>query len=104
MKLNSVPGNPLYSNLKVNRARKAVPKEVRRVQQGQVTRQAAENAGQNTKKVAFSAKAEKILSANEKAEIQKKFPGGEAHSVAYSRRGKMTTRQIGLGQKIDLKG
>ncbi len=104
MKLNSVPGNPLYSNPKVNRARKLVPKEVRRFHKGQAAPQVRKNVEAGKKDVAFSAKAEKILSAQEKVEIRKQFPAAEAQPVAYSRRGKMSAKPIGLGRKIDLKG
>ncbi len=105
MKLNSVPNNPLYANPKVARARKLIPKDVQNVQKAQQgAAQPARVPGNNPSKAAFSAQAEKILNAKEKSAIQKQFPNTSAEPIAYSRRGKMTVRNVTLGQKIDRKG
>ena len=105
MKLNSVPTHPLYANPRVARTRKLVPKDVQKVQKAQQgAAKKTPAASKNPAKVAFSVQAEKILTAKEKDAIQKQFPNSGTEPIAYSRRGKMTVRNVSLGQKIDRKG
>ncbi len=104
MKLNSIQKNPLYSNPRVNRTRKLIPKDVEKAQRSGFSNQIASAKRENPPKIAFSAVAEKVLSAGEKNEIQKQFPSTESSPVAYSRRGKMAAKTVALGRKIDLKG
>ncbi len=104
MKLNSISNNPLYQNPKVQKSGRVVPKEVQKPGFGNNLKTAAAKPTQKSEKNVFSPQAEKILSVQEKVEIQGKFKAHFRQEVGYSRAGRVKTSSVSLGQKLDLKG